>query len=116
MENEKRIAFDLDNTLCEGHPYKTAKPKQAMIDILNQLYDAGYHISIYTGRGMRTFGVESKAISVYRELTLRQLKDWGIKYHDLNFGKIDYDLMVCDKVVNSRDIKKAKDIEAALNR
>ena len=109
----KTIAFDMDDTLCSGE-YKKAKPNQKVIDLINSLYDDGYSIIIYTGRGMRTFGNAAKAKSVYEQFTKKQLNDWGVKYHELVLGKIHYDLMICDKVLNIKDVKKKADITKLL--
>lgn len=107
---KKRIAFDLDNTLCKGYPYKNAEPNQEMIDLVNQIYDEGHDILIFTGRGMKTYGQQSKAVSVYWHFTYEQIKKWGIKFTELIFGKPDFDLLVDDKVVNSKNIKTKEDV------
>jgi len=36
------------------------------------------------------------------ELTYNQLLDWGLKFHRLVMGKISYDVLIDDKVINSR--------------
>ncbi len=35
------------------------------------------------------------------EVTEKQFHRWGVKYHDILFGKPMYDIFICDKVVNS---------------
>jgi len=109
MEN-KRIAFDLDNTLCKGHPYKKSKPIQEMIDILNQLHADGCYIIVYTGRGMSKGRTRGQAVNMYWQLTYKQLKDWKVLFDELIFGKPDFDLLIDDKVVNSRQITKKEDV------
>jgi histidinol phosphatase-like enzyme len=112
---KKIIAFDLDLTLCKGDsPYKKSIPNQKRIDMVNQLYDDGYHIIIFTGRGMGTFGNAAKAKSVYESFTKKQLADWGIKYHELVMGKPHYDILIDDKVLNIKDVKKKGDITKLL--
>ncbi len=39
----------------------------------------------------------------WREITESQFERWGVKYHDLNFGKPAYDLFIDDKNINSED-------------
>jgi FMN phosphatase YigB (HAD superfamily) len=107
--NEKKIiTFDLDDTLCEGYPYHLAKPKYDMIKIVNELYAKGHKIIIYTGRGMSK-GYQM-AVMQYWDLTIEQLEAWGINYHEFEMGKPHYDIMICDKVVNSRQIQSAEDV------
>jgi hypothetical protein len=36
-------------------------------------------------------------------VTKAQFKEWGVKYHDLKFGKPAYDLFIDDKNINTRD-------------
>jgi hypothetical protein len=40
--------------------------------------------------------------------------EWGIKHHQLIMGKAHYDLLIDDKVVNSKNIKNLGDIEKCL--
>ena len=51
-----------------------------MIKRINILFDGGNKIVLYTARGSTT------GINWY-ELTKKQLKKWGVKYHKLHFGK-----------------------------
>lgn len=85
--------FDLDNTLCvtEGLNYHESKPIIDRIIKVNELYNKGNKITIYTARG-------SVSKIDYRELTLSQLKRWGVLYHDLNIGeKPNFDILIDDK-------------------
>lgn len=122
MTNKRVIAFDLDDVLCyrtseqgKVEKYKTCKPIKEMIAICNQCYDEGYKIIIYTARGMTGFGGNVQAIhsSLY-ELTTKQLKKWGVQYHQLIMGKAHYDLLIDDKAINSTRIGSLEDIEREL--
>lgn len=75
------FSFDLDNTICKtkGTDYRSSEPIQEMVDAINKLYPNNY-IRILTARG-------SRSGKNWRELTESQLKDWGIKYHELSFQK-----------------------------
>jgi hypothetical protein len=78
----KIYCFDLDGTLCtntEGS-YESAEPYFARIAKVNELFEAGEKILIFTARGTVT-GIN------WRELTESQLKLWGVKYHELQLGK-----------------------------
>ena len=84
--------MDLDNTLCrtEGSDYISAIPIVERISHINQLKASGHHITIWTARGGRS-GKD------HRELTARQLQEWGVLYDDLLMGKPDYDVYYDDK-------------------
>ena len=91
-----KFCFDLDGTLCSkgSNDYSQAEPFQTRIDKVNKLYDEGHHIIIYTARGTSS-GID------WTEKTKQQLQDWGVKYHELLFGKPSYDFFVDDKAFNS---------------
>uniref|UniRef100_A0A6M3LAN2 FCP1 homology domain-containing protein n=1 Tax=viral metagenome TaxID=1070528 RepID=A0A6M3LAN2_9ZZZZ len=89
-----KIWIDIDNTICsQEKDYSKAAPFPDRIKEYNLLYDLGHNITYWTSRGT-TSGID------WRELTEKQLKEWGVKYHDLKFGKPSYDLLICDKTVN----------------
>lgn len=115
---KKVIAVDLDETLCtgsKGHEeelidgyaigkYKYCTPIQSTIDKVNQLYDEGHKIVIYTSRGMGTLGGDLGLIYSKLYDSVRQdLDRWGVKYTQLVFGKIYFDVLIDDKVCNVRD-------------
>ena len=116
----KIIAFDLDDVLCSRpleneskgkDKYNHCYPLQEGINLCNKFYDEGYYIKIYTARGMSIFkGDVSKIYNELFPLTSKQLGDWGIKYHELIMGKIHYDVLIDDKVLNSgtTDYEKIK--------
>lgn len=111
--DKKRIAWDLDNTLCTGYPYIDAMPNKEMIHIVNDLSITNY-IIIYTARGMKTFNDRQKATNKYWHLTYSQLIKWGIKFDELIMGKPDFDIIIDDKAFNSRHIFKKEDVYHAL--
>lgn len=87
---------DLDGTLCTNTygDYDIAKPIIENILKVNDLYNKGNIININTGRGSTT------KID-WRELTEKQLRLWGIKYHSLTVGeKPYYDYIIDDKAIN----------------
>ena len=91
----KSYCFDLDGTLCsnsEGE-YAQAVPLPERILKVNELYDLGNKILIYTARGTVT-GID------WRELTQNQLDEWGIKHHELRLGKPFADIYVDDRGVS----------------
>lgn len=116
MSKRKTIAFDLDDVICwrpQGYEdlgpfkYDYCKPIWETIHLVNQLYDDGNEIIIYTARGMSQYnGDVSKIHSNLYCRTIEQLDSWGLKYHSLVMGKIHYDVLIDDKVLNSNRINK----------
>lgn len=116
MNKQKIIAFDLDDVICfrpDGYEdlgpakYLYCQPYNETIELVNSLYDDGYKIIIYTARGMSQFAGD--IIEIYSKLynqTNEQLKSWGLKYHQLVMGKMHYDVLIDDKVLNSQNIDK----------
>ena len=94
----KKIFVDIDETICyykEKRDYNLALPYLKRIKKINELFDNGNEITYYTARGTIT-GID------WYSVTKKQLKDWGCKYNHLSVGeKPAYDLLICDKVVNS---------------
>ena len=88
---------DIDDTICshsEDLDYSRATPRPERILKINHLYDQGNTIVYWTARGTGS-GID------WREVTEKQFADWGVKYHELHFGKPIYDLFIDDKNINS---------------
>ena len=106
------IYVDIDETICTSPPdrnYANATPIQERIEHINDMYDEGNTIVYWTARGTGS-GID------WREVTENQFKNWGVKYHELKFGKPMYDLFIDDKNINSESffknlIDKCSDIE-----
>jgi hypothetical protein len=86
---------DIDGTICTNTngDYPNAQPILYRINYFNHLYDQGHEVHYWTARG----GNSGKDWS---ELTLQQLKDWGVKYTSLRMNKPAYDVWVDDKAFN----------------
>jgi hypothetical protein len=61
---------------CGDKKYLNPKPLQQEIDLVNKKYKDGHTIILHTGRGWDQY-----------EITIMQLKKFGIKYHQLVCGK-----------------------------
>jgi dTDP-glucose 4,6-dehydratase len=100
-----KIFVDIDGTICttvtDGQ-YQYAAPIQVNIDIINDLYRRGHEIIYWTARGTET-GID------WRKVTLKQFKEWGVKYNGLELGKPTYDLFIDDKAINADSINKLKE-------
>ena len=95
------IYIDIDETICESpenRDYSKSVPIGENIEKANSLYDEGNTIVYWTARGTGS-GLD------WRSVTEKQLKEWGVKYHNLEFGKPNYDLFIDDKNMNTRDWK-----------
>jgi hypothetical protein len=96
--NCRVIAVDLDGVLVENLEFWKGfigKPIQKNIDIVNQLYDGGDVIIIYTSRR-----------EVDRDITEFTLKKYKVKYHCLVMEKLPADIYLDDKALNSNEIEK----------
>ena len=101
------LYVDIDETICmspDDRDYAKAKPIKKNIDKINKLYDDGNVITYWTARGTGS-GID------WRNVTEKQFDKWGVKYHDLKFGKPIYDLFIDDKNMNSQTFFKGEDNE-----
>lgn len=96
----KIFCFDLDNVICftKKNYYKKSKPNKNSIKLINNLYDNGYVIKIFTARFM---GRSNENINLAKKkgykFTNDQLNKWNVKFHELIFGKPSYDIFIDDK-------------------
>ena len=90
--------FDIDGTLCslvKNAEYSKAQPLKERIKKVNDLYNEGHYIKLYTARGSTT-GIN------WEETTKKQLEKWDLKYHELLMNcKPHGDLFVDDKAINA---------------
>jgi len=95
---KKTYCFDIDGTICTNTDgaYESALPMVERIERVNELFDQGHTIVLFTARGSTT------KIN-WSELTKKQMVEWGVKYHDLLFGKPYADVFIDDKAVNDKD-------------
>ncbi len=95
MSGGKKFVFDIDGVIAqfrENLDYASAGPNEKMVRIINKLYDAGNYIVLFTARGYKT-GID------WTEVTRKQMREWGVKHHELKFGKPDADFYVDDKML-----------------
>jgi len=88
--------FDIDGTICserEDNRFDYAEVNEDVVAEINNLYSAGHKIIIFTSRNLH---------GKHKALTKRQLRTWGVRYHELIYGqKPHYDLFVDSKGLNS---------------
>jgi len=92
------ICFDIDGVICDDMrgDYEKSIPRKEIIAEINRLYDNGNVIKFFTARGTKT------KID-WKEFTENQLKSWGVKYHEIIFGKPTFDIFIDDKAFNIRN-------------
>lgn len=103
--------FDIDGTICTNRDimrkerndpsidYPDAEPFMDRIEQINQLYDQGHTITMWTGRGCSTHADNPE---YWWSTTVKQLEEWGVKHHNLIVGqKPKFDAYICDKSHNS---------------
>lgn len=88
---DKIIFIDIDGVICTNTfgQYQNARPLIEKIDIVNKLYEKN-RIVLWSSRG-------SKTRQDWQSLTLKQLGEWNVKYHELKLDKPYYDILVDDK-------------------
>ena len=117
-KDKKFILVDIDETIAyyeDVRQYDKAMPKQDHINIINDLYDEGHYICMWTARG----GSEAskKAGRCYYDFTMKQLKSWGVKFHELSTGsKGNYikpaaDLVLDDKAMTIEQLKVIRKLD-----
>ncbi len=91
-----RFVFDIDGVIANkvsDNNYSFATPNTRMINVVNQLYEMHNYIVLLTARGYVT-GID------WRELTEKQLKEWGVNYNELHFGKPNADFYIDDRMLD----------------
>jgi CMP-N-acetylneuraminic acid synthetase len=92
----RRFVFDIDGVIAmleKDNNYALAEPNLTMIESINKLYNMGNQIILLTARGYVT-GID------WKEITQSQLEQWGLKYHELHFGKPNADYYIDDKMIH----------------
>lgn len=100
-DQRKTFCFDIDGiiaTIVPGNQYDLAEPQPENIRVLNNLYEQGHRIIFCTARGTVT-GID------WSEVTRNQLKAWGVKYHELVFGKPAADYYIDDKSLSTEQLQ-----------
>ena len=83
---------DVDLTLC-SEPlvpgrYETCTPHVEMIDKVNELYNKGHTIILFTARGMRSYNEDIIDIHIHvKPVLVDWLDSFGVQYTRLIMGK-----------------------------
>lgn len=101
-KKNKTFCFDIDGViacLTPDNDYTKADCHTSTIDIINVLYEQGHYIILFTARGTKT-GID------WKNTTEEQLKRWGVKHHELKFGKPAADFYIDDRMITINDLEK----------
>lgn len=96
-----KVCCDIDGVIASktpGNDYGKAMPVENNIQTLNALYEKGFHIVLFTARGYKT-GID------WKKMTIRQMQEWNVHYHELLFGKPDADIYIDDKLFGIDELK-----------
>jgi len=91
----RTFVVDIDgvlSSLTPGNEYGLATPLADNIRRVNKLYDSGDRIVLFTARGSMT-GRD------WRAVTEEQMRAWGVRYHELHFGKPAGDFYIDDRML-----------------
>ncbi len=89
------FVIDVDGVVASLVPdnnYAEAEPLMGAIGSINRLYAQGHRIVMFTARGSAT-GLD------WRAVTENQFARWGLRYHELHFGKPAADYYVDDRLL-----------------
>ncbi|UWD34198.1 NIF family HAD-type phosphatase [Mesomycoplasma molare] len=100
-----RIVIDLDGTICEikkdNQSYSEVKVLPGAKEFIKEMKEKGHTIVINTARNMQTqdhnIGKVMKNVGL---VTLEWLRDNGIEYDEIFFGKPNGDITICDRSVH----------------
>lgn len=94
-----QIVIDMDGTICseeKTYSRSLAKVHQDAVESINNLYDEGHIILIYSARSWQEY-----------EMTEHWLKTHNIRYHQLIMGKPIGDLWIDDRAIEFKNWKTA---------
>lgn len=108
----KTIVVDIDDTISftYNRDFINSKPNQKVIDRINELYDDGWNIILFTARGGKSCKTLKEKEKKYREITEEWLKSHNVKYHTLMFGKPNADYYVDDKNISIDEFILRRDL------
>lgn len=100
-EYHHSIVCDIDDTISftTNRDWENATPNKELIKKINHLYDAGWHISLYTARGSLSCKSREDADKKYRPIIEKWMCQNGVKYHILSFNKPLATYYIDDKAI-----------------
>lgn len=115
----KRIVCDFDDTLAyhQGRDFDNAIPNMDLIKKLNDLYDQGWQIDIFTARGSISCNTREEARQKYEASMTAWLQKYNVKYNLLSFDKPLAAYYIDDKGIMPEDFLKVdiRELEGGLS-
>jgi hypothetical protein len=115
----KRIVVDFDDTLAfhKGRDFDNAIPNTDLIAKLNDLYDQGWQIDIFTARGSISCKTREEAREKYEASIKGWLQKYNVKYNLLSFDKPLAAYYIDDKGIMPEDFLKVdiRELEGGLS-
>lgn len=105
------IVIDLDDTICftRNRDFENSIPNKLVINKMNELYNKGWKLIIYTARGAKSCKTLEEREKKYRNITKTWLKKNNVKYTKLLFGKMNADYYVDDKNMSIKEFINFKE-------
>ncbi len=103
----KQFVFDIDGVIAQLNPklnYADTEPVKQMVRIVNDIYNRGNSVILFTARGYVT-GID------WREVTEKEMKDWGVQYTELKFGKPNAEYYIDDKFLDLSELNLISEIK-----
>lgn len=99
------IVVDIDDTISytTNRDFKNSIPNQPVIDKINELYNKGWKIILFTARGAKSCATLEERIAKYDSITREWLDAHNVLYSDVVFGKPNADYYVDDKNMSLED-------------
>lgn len=93
------FVIDIDDTICftSNRDFENSIPNKSVINKINELYNKGWKIILYTARGAKSCKTLKEKELKYRDVTERWLKENNVQYSELIFDKMNADYYVDDK-------------------
>lgn len=108
--NKLTYCVDVDDCISKhiNRDYENAIPYLSVIEKINNLYNQGHIIKLFTARGMVSSNGDIVLARQKNEIILKKWLDKNnVFYHELIFGKPLYDCFIDDKAINLRDFMKS---------
>lgn len=96
------FVIDIDDTISftYNRDFENSEANQPVIDKINELYDKGWQIILYTARGAKSCNTLEEREKKYKEVTEDWLQRHNVRYNELVFGKMNADYYVDDKNIS----------------
>lgn len=104
------FVIDIDDTICftKNRDFDNSTPNQQVINKINELYDIGWKIILFTARGGKSCNTLEEKELKYRAITENWLQKHNVKYNELMFGKPNADYYVDDKNISIEEFVRRK--------